>query len=337
MLKGKCFVFRKTIVVLVIVTAAQVADAQQVKRSRRITRSFTEPVTQSIAASPEIGIIVDASVKEGDHVRVGDTLARINQRVLRKSLIIAEARAKSTARLDAATSRLNLLKSQLEAVQALIDGGHTNKFEVEQTQAEYENAIAEYRTAVDEHELNQLEVDRIRAQVEDRIIRSPIDGFVTEIHKRLGENVSNNDPRYATIVKVDELKIRFYLETASLNQSRPGTLTTILLGPERTPTQALITYVSPIIDPDSGLGRLDVKIDNRDYRIKSGTICYWGGDKKVPRGNVAVSDSPPGIRDRSQATGQGTDPGTRQPAGVTHVFSDQQSNSARQPTPAARR
>ena len=270
--------FRIIIAALITVTAVGSATAKQ-SRSHRITRSFTEPVEQSIAASPEVGIIVESSVKEGDRVRVGDTLAKINHRVLVKSLAIAEARAQSTAQLHAAKSNMQLIKSQLDAIKDLVDGGHTNKFEVDQTEAEYENAFAAYRTAQDEHLLNKLEVDRIRAQVDVRNIRSPIDGFVTEIHKRLGESVSNNDPMYATIVQVDQLKVRFYLDAATLGNAQPGQQATILLGSERTPTAAKITYVSPIIDPDSGLGRLDVEVDNQDFGIKSGTICFWAGNK----------------------------------------------------------
>jgi RND family efflux transporter MFP subunit len=270
-------VFRFLIVLVATLIGVGSACGQQTERSRRITKSFTEPVEQSVAASSEVGIIVEANVKEGDRVHVGDTLAKINQAVLVKSLAIAKARAESTARLDAATSRMEMIKSQLDAIKSLVEGGHTNKFEVEQTEAEYQNAYAEYRAAQDELMLNKLEVDRIQAQVEDRIIRSPINGFVTEIHKQLGENVSNNDPKYATIVQVDQLKVRFYLETSALNQAKPGQTATILLGYQKTPTQATITYVSPIINADSGLGRLDVKIDNRDFQIKSGTVCYWGG------------------------------------------------------------
>ena len=267
--------FSILIVFLVALASVDFACAQEETRSRRITKAFTEPVEQSIAASPEVGIIVEATVKEGDRVRIGDTLAKINQRVLVKSLAIAKARSESTARLDAATSKLELIKSQLEAIKSLVDGGHTNKFEVEQTQAEYQNAFAELQIAQDEHLLNKLEVERISAQVEDRIIRSPINGFVTEIHKRLGENISNNDPTYATIVQVDHLKVRFYLEDAVLNQARSGQQATILLGHGKVPTTATITYVSPITDPDSGLGRLDVQIVNQDFQIRSGTVCYF--------------------------------------------------------------
>ncbi len=257
------------------------AAAQQDRSPRRITKSFAEPVKQSIAASAEVGIIIEANVQEGDRVEVGDILARINQRVLIQSLAIAEARASSTARLDAATSQLELVKSQLEAIKSLVSGGHTNQYEVDQKKAEYQNAYAEFRSAQDEGKLNHLEVKRIRAQIEDRTIRSPIAGFVTEIHKQLGENISNNNPEYATIVQVDELKVRFYLEEETLTAIARGQYVRLFVGREKVPMTATAVYVSPIIDADSGLGRLDVRIDNREMRIKSGTICHWGGVDKT--------------------------------------------------------
>ena len=53
--------------------------------------------------------------------------------------------------------------------------------------SEYQEARAEYRAAADELKLAALEVGRIRAQIGDRILKSPIDGVVTEIHKHPGE------------------------------------------------------------------------------------------------------------------------------------------------------
>lgn len=246
--------------------------------SGRITKSFTEPVEQSVAASAEVGIVAESSVKEGDTVKVGTTLATLNRAVLLESLEIAKARAESTARLDAARSQLEMLTSQVEAVQSLVSGGHTSRFEVEQKQAEYHTINAEYHAALDELRLNKLEVDRIRAQVEDRVIKSPINGVVTEIHKQLGENLSSNEPQYATVVRVDELKVRFYLDAVTLKDLNVGQQVTVLVGQSQDTKQATVTYVSPIIDPDSGLGRIDIKIDNRDLSTQSGIICFWSDD-----------------------------------------------------------
>ena len=250
-------------------------QSQQNLHNGRITKSFTEPIEKSVAASAETGIISESFVNEGDRVEVGDSLASINQKVLQESLKIAVARSESTARLDAASSQLELIKSQLVAIESLIDGGHTNNFEVEQKQSEYQTAFAELRTAEEEIKLNKLEVERIKAQIADRVVTSPINGFVTELHKQLGENISNNEPQYATVVRVDELKVRFYLDSKTLQSTKIGDSVELLVGSRRNSKPATVTYVSPIIDPDSGLGRLDVKIDNSDLKIQSGIVCFW--------------------------------------------------------------
>ena len=256
--------------------------------SGRITRSFTEPIEQSIAASAEAGIVAQSSVKEGDIVKVGSPLATLNRAALLESLRIAKARAKSTARLEAAKSQLQMLTSQVEAVQSLVSGGHTSKFEVDQKQAEYTTIYAEYHAAQDELKLNRLEVARIQAQVDDRVIKSPINGVVTEIHKQLGENLSSNEPQYATVVRVDELKVRFYLDASTLMQLTVGQQVEVLVSQNRDANLATVTYVSPIIDPDSGLGRIDVKIDNRDLAIQSGIICFWS-DNHLSQANAKSS------------------------------------------------
>ena len=260
--------------------------AQQSQHSGRITKSFTEPIEKSITASPEPGIVAQSFVKEGDRVQVGERLAALNHAVLKESLAIAIARAESTARLDSAKSQLAMTKSQREAIESLVAGGHTNKFEVEQKQAEYEVAYAELRTAEDEQRLNQLEVARIRAQLHDRFIVSPINGFVTEVHKQLGENISNNEPEYATVVRVDQLKVRFYLDAGTLQSTKVGDAVSVLVGRSRSQKAATVTYVSPVIDPDSGLGRLDVLIENSELEIQSGVMCVWN-DATVTREPVS--------------------------------------------------
>lgn len=259
--------------------------------SSRITKSFTEPIEKSIAACAETGIISSSFVKEGDRVEVGEPLAELNQVVLQRSLTIATARSESTAQLDTAASRTTMLKSQLDALNSLVKGGHTNRFEVDQKQSEYLTAHAEYRTAKDELKLAKLEVNRIKAQIADRVISSPIDGVVTEIHKQLGENISNNEPQYATIVRVDELKVRFYLDADTLKNTVVGDQVTVHVGRERDQIVATVIFVSPVIDPDSGLGRLEIKIANHDNAFQSGAVCFWGNHSNEPPRAAKVNDA----------------------------------------------
>ena len=258
----------------VLVLLPTLAFAQH-SHTGRVTRSFTEPIQRSVVASTESGVIQDARVREGDRVKAGDELAALNRDVLLQEKRLAQARVESTATRDAAMSRVQMVGGQKGKLEALIGGGHVNPFEVEQKTNEYENAVAEFKIAEDELRLNQIEVDRIQAQIRQRIIVSPIDGVVSEIHKQLGEHVSNNEPQYATVVRVDQLKVRFYHDAETLAKVPVGSEIYVLIGEARIRTPAKVMFVSPIIDPDSGTGRMDIVIENQDRKITSGTVCYW--------------------------------------------------------------
>ena len=249
---------------------AQLADSQAV-----VTKSFTEPIEQSIVASSEGGVVVNAFIEEGDAVSVGQSLAVLDNEVLVQAEKIAVARSESTAARDAAASRVELLKVQKETIESLIDGGHVNNYEVQQKHIEFVNAMAELKAADDELRLNKIEVDRSRAQLNRRTIKSPINGFVTTIHKQLGEHVSTTEPQYATIVRIDELKVRFYLDADTLDRVQAGDEVEVLVGDNLTSKKAVVKFVSPVIDPDSGTGRVEVIINNKDLQIRSGTACLW--------------------------------------------------------------
>lgn len=260
---------------LLVLLSCTLCHAQHGGEQAVVTRSFTEPIEQSIVASSEGGVIVRAFIEEGDAVTIGQPLAVLDNEVLVQAEKIARARSESTAARDAAASRVELLKAQKETIESLIDGGHVNNYEVQQKHIEYVSAIAELKAAEDELRLNRLEVDRSGAQLARRTITSPIDGFITNIHKQLGEHVSNTEPQYATIVRIDQLKVRFYLDSKTLNKVQPGSEVKILVGQERTAMSAFVKFVSPVIDPDSGTGRIEIVIDNRDLKIRSGAPCVW--------------------------------------------------------------
>ena len=72
-----CGLLPLTILLGVVSLCATPTLGQERLHSGRITRSFTEPIEQSVAAGAEVGIVSESQVKEGDRVRVGDPLATI--------------------------------------------------------------------------------------------------------------------------------------------------------------------------------------------------------------------------------------------------------------------
>lgn len=270
-----------TLLCIAVLTAIPSVSVAQTLHRGVVTRSFTEPIEKSVVASTENGVVHKASVREGEQVQAGEPLAELNHGVLIETKRQAVARAKSTAKRDAARSRFELVMAQKQVLEGLIAEGHVNQYEVQQKTTEYNNAVAEYREAEDELMMNRIEVDRIEAQIQERIIKSPIDGVVVKIHKQPGEHVSTSDPQYATVVRIDKLKSKFYLKADVLNRTRVGETVTVFVGEDRQKLKAVVAYVSPVIDPDSGTGRIEVEIDNTNQKLQSGTVCVWGGSSKA--------------------------------------------------------
>ena len=235
------------VMLLLMAVSASAQTSPEKLHEGRVTRSFTEPIETNVVATIEPGVIQRADVKEGDRVSAGDQLAKLNSEVLMQTRRRAVATAKSTAIRDAAKSRSEMLKAQKENLESLVAGGHVNPFELSQKVSEYETAYAEWKSAEDELMLAQIEVDRITAQIEQRVIRSPINGFVTRIHKKLGEQVSNNEPDYATIVRINELKVRFYLDEKTLESIQHRSEVSVLVGENAIPVDARVIYVLSLI------------------------------------------------------------------------------------------
>lgn len=244
--------------------------------SAQVTRSFTEPIESSQVAAADPGVLGKTYVKEGDRVVTGQPLAELKNEVLQRTLEIALLHAESDAKVRSAEATLRIRKQKYTKLQPLLEVGHANSAEVEKAQAEYEAAVADLELARQEAEEDRLEVARIRAQINRTIIHSPIDGWVTQIHHRPGEYVSINQPQVATVVKLDQLRVRFYLLASDVQKLQANQQVNVLLDDDETKqVPARVEFVSPVTDPDSGTTRVDLLIDNAALQHRSGIPCQW--------------------------------------------------------------
>ena len=256
---------RITFSCLILASATLSTNAQ-------VLRTFTEPYERIDVSAAELGIVASVDVRLGEDVSKGQLLGKLNQRVLIESRRLAERRANSTARVDAARADLKLRESLYEKLKPLLQSGHANAAEVERAKAEFERAAASLQLAVDENEEAQIELSRIEAQLRQRQIVSPIDGTVIDIHRRPGEYLAANDPEFATVVDVSKLRSRFFVTTDFAKELRRGQPISLLIGTERKPVTAKIEFVSPITESESGTVRLDVLIDNKKSKWRSGIV-----------------------------------------------------------------
>ena len=265
-----------------IALAAIVAAFTATTVSAQVTESFTEPIQASRVAASEQGVIAAIAVKEGQAVTAGELLGHLDNDALQQSLRIAKLRADSKSEIRKAQSTLRVRQKRRDTLQPMLRSGHANPSEVEESVVEYEVALSDAELAQEKNAEYVLEVDRIKAQIRAREIRSPMDGIVSELHYELGEFMSSNKPQFATVVRIDQLLVRFYLlesDVLALRQNQKVPLK-LRVGTEYRTVMGKIRFISPVTNPDSGTARIDVVIDNQDGRYRSGSPCHWPNDLK---------------------------------------------------------
>lgn len=243
--------------------------------SAQVESSISEPLEWSSVAAAEQGVIDEIKVKVGQPVKRGDILARLDTKDLQQSILLAQMKADSQSKIKSAEANLKFRKSQYDNLSGLSKDGHSNPLEVAQSAAQFEQAQAELLLAQEEKQQELQEVERLSALLERRIVRSPIDGVITEVHRRAGEYVSANEPQVANVINLDQLRVRFYLfpeqiEHLELHQS-------VKIGCASGEVPSTIEFISPITDPKTGLSRVDVLINNLalNSKLRSGSKCRW--------------------------------------------------------------
>ncbi len=257
----------------------------------QITRSFTEPVEQSEVAAAEAGVVVSVFVEEGESVTAGQPLAELDRQPLQQSLKIAQLRANSTSELESAEAMLKIKSTRRKTIEKMLVDGHANPAEVEEATLEHEMALAKVREQRQKQDEYKLEVDRIQSQLDSRMIFAPIEGVVSEIHRRKGEYIASSAPQYATIVRFDELIARFYLLESEVRKLSAGNEVNLRVhvGDQQREVMGRVKFVSPVTDSDSGTARVEVLIENSDQLIRSGSPCEWlgcAGRSETPRGSL---------------------------------------------------
>lgn len=253
--------------------------------------AFTEPYRRVAIPAPEIGTIAEILVKEGDQVSKKQLLAKLEYSVLQASLEVAQAAKDALGARRAAEIEVKLREKQLESYLNLHEKGNATQREVDRAESEYQQSLSRFQSVREELEVRRLEYERVKSQIQGRMIYSPINGFVVATDKEVGEFVSPNDPVVMHVVHLAKLKCVFSVPLDSARDLRPGQPVELVLGYERVPCKGAIEFISPIADAESGTIRVKVRIPNDNYAIRSGIACRWELGVKLPVGTKSPDEA----------------------------------------------
>ena len=210
------------------------------------------------------GQIVNVSFREGEAVKKGDVLFRIDARPYEAALRQAEANAlRDAAARDQA-------RSQAKRYQELLDKNFISKEAYAQIRTNAETAEATAKAS-------RAALESARLNIEYCVIRSPLDGFVGRTLLQAGNLAKAND--VSPLLVINQVR-PIYVNFAVPEQNLPEVRKYMALGPlaaEVIPVDAqqvhprgTLTFVDNAVDPSTGTIRMRAQFDNQEALLWPG-------------------------------------------------------------------
>ena len=237
-------------------------------------QGFTEPYQDIDVAAADMGIIAAINVREGDRVREDQILVQMDAAVLQVTVEIAKSIKEARGQLETATEELKIQTQILAKLEELRSRDHASRQELERAQAQKRIAEARLKAVREELEVKTLEYERALVQLEQRRLRSPIDGIVTRVLKDRGESVLFSDPVILKVVQLDPLLVIFLVPADLARELTVGQTVGVRITDTAATARGEVEFVSPTTDPQSGTTRVRVRLPNPEERLPSGATCY---------------------------------------------------------------
>ncbi len=231
-----------------------------------------EPSQISEVAALAPGVLNAVKADRGASVKRGQVLAFLSAEVERANLGAAKQRAASEAEIDAAATNRDLAKLKLRKTHELMTLGHGTQFELDQAKMEHEVADHRLQHSKDMLMTARKEVGVAQSQLEQRIIRSPIDGIVAERSLNVGERADGK--AVFKVINLQKLKAEVILPAAQFGSVREGQSMKVL--PDMAGSQQVVgqvTQVDNFLDAASGTFRARIAINNPNNKIPAGVKC----------------------------------------------------------------
>ncbi|HXZ92788.1 MAG TPA: efflux RND transporter periplasmic adaptor subunit, partial [Burkholderiales bacterium] len=180
---------------------------QTLERSLPLTGTLT-PLNETTVKAKVAGELVEVTVREGENVRRGQVLARIDTTEL-----AARAAAKR-ADVEAARAQLVLAEKNRATQKTLLEKNFISQSAFDSTQSAYEVALARLRAA---------EADLAVAQkaLGDAVLSAPISGIVAQRLAQPGERVPV-DARILAIVDLSRLQLEAAVPASEIGRVKIG-------------------------------------------------------------------------------------------------------------------
>jgi RND family efflux transporter MFP subunit len=190
-------------------SASDVVKVQAMDMVQGLPVSGTLKASQSAMLKARVvGELMDLTVREGDWVKAGQVIARIDPTEYQAR----ERQAKQQS--DATWAQVDIAQKQLDNNKALVDQGFIS-------QTALQNAMATFNGAKATHMAAMAALDVARKALDDTTVRSPISGQIAQRLAQPGERMPL-DGRIVEVVNLSQLELEAAFPAADASLVRAG-------------------------------------------------------------------------------------------------------------------
>ncbi len=222
--------------------------------------------------SPVVGVVQELKADSGDRVRAGQALVVLQSDVEQAGVEAAEARSTIDADVRAAVANLDLARQRhTRAIELQADGFYSSQA-AEQARAELDVAAQKLEQARGQRVVAARELGVVRAQLRQRIVRSPFDGVVTERFINIGERVE--DKPVLRLAMLNPLRVELVMPASRYGSVALDERLSVLPElPGAAAVSARVTHVDPMIDAASNTFRVRLSLPNPGHKLPAGARC----------------------------------------------------------------
>jgi membrane fusion protein, multidrug efflux system len=207
------------------------------------------------------GVISEILVEEGDPVREGQVIAKLDSSVLE-----AEKRA-TEARLAAAEAELKFNRNELDKKESLFAKNAVSDTDLKKAALEVDKSKASI-------EYIRAEILTAEAKLKRRILHAPTSGLVAQKHVEVGSVIMPNSNKVITLIQCSKAFAEIELGEKLFSVARPGMTVTIKVDALENQTfEGRLVRVAPQIDKKNRTFVLKVEIDNSQWLLRPGMFA----------------------------------------------------------------
>jgi len=239
----------------------------QVMKVERKTISREVKYTGDIHAEQQVKVfskIPDRILKfykdEGDYVAKGDVIAVIEATKIEQAVVQARAAVLSA-------------RAQLVNLEAEYNRAKRLHQENAMSQQQFDAVAAKYEATKALMKQSEAALAQAESQLADAKVTAPISGIIGTRNYEQGDMATGPLP-LVTIVQMNRVKVEINAPEQDLGQLKIGQHATLTVRsyPGETFT-GTIQKISPVLDPVTRMGKIEIIVDNKDRRLKPGMFA----------------------------------------------------------------